>query len=177
MSKRRVVVTGLGTVNALGHNVEEFWGNLLKGKSGIDHVKHFELSEDYGSRIAGEVREFEPENSFDKRRLKKLDRYTKFALCATKEALEDAGIKEGNYEPERSGCILCTGIGGMYTFETECTKHYTEGPRRVSPFFIPKMISNAAAAEIAIEYNLKALNFNISSACASANHGIGTSYR
>jgi len=177
MSKRRVVITGLGTINALAHTVEEFWENLLKGKCGIDHVKHFDLSQDYPSRIAGEVRNFEPEIYFNKKRLRKLDRYTKFALWAAKEALEDANIDEAHFYPERSGCILCTGIGGMYTYETECAKHYQVGPRRVSPFFIPKMISNAGAAEVAIEYNLKGINFNISSACASANHGIGTAYR
>ena len=177
MSKRRVVVTGLGTINALAHSVDEFWENLLKGKSGIDHVKHFDLNEDYPSRIAGEVRNFEPELYYNKKRLKKLDRYTKLALWAAREALEDAKIDETQYDPDRSGCILCTGIGGMYTYETECAKHYQVGPRRVSPFFIPKMISNAGAAEVAIEYNLKGINFNISSACASANHGIGTAYR
>ena len=177
MSKRRVVVTGLGTINALAHSVDEFWENLLEGKSGIDHVKHFDLNENYPSRIAGEVRNFEPELYYNKKRLKKLDRYTKLALWAAREALEDAKIDETQYDPDRSGCILCTGIGGMYTYETECAKHYQVGPRRVSPFFIPKMISNAGAAEVAIEYNLKGINFNISSACASANHGIGTAYR
>jgi 3-oxoacyl-[acyl-carrier-protein] synthase II len=177
MSKRRVVITGIGTINALAHNVEAFWEALLEGKSGIDRVHHFELSDEYASRIAGEVRGFEPEKFFDKKRLKKLDRYSQFALYASREALLDAGIREDNYLPERSGCILCTGIGGMYTYEMECHKHYSQGPRRVSPFFIPKMISNAGAAEIAIEYNLKSINFNISSACASANHGIGTAYR
>ncbi|MCF7912352.1 MAG: beta-ketoacyl-ACP synthase II [Candidatus Cloacimonetes bacterium] len=177
MSKRRVVVTGLGTINALAHNVDEFWENLLQGESGIALVKHFELGEEYNSRIAGEVRHFAPEEYFEKKRLKKLDRYTKFALWAAKEAMEDACLSEGSYDPERSGCILCTGIGGMYTYETECAKHYQVGARRVSPFFIPKMIANAGAAEVAIENNLKGINFNISSACASANHGIGTAYR
>ncbi|MCF7919965.1 MAG: beta-ketoacyl-ACP synthase II [Candidatus Cloacimonetes bacterium] len=177
MNKRRVVVTGLGTINAVAQDVPAFWEGVLAGKSGIDKVAHFDLSEEYSSRIAGEVRNFEPEKYFDFRRLKKLDRYTKFGLYATREALSDAGLLDGGYEPDRTGCLLCTGIGGMYTFEDECRKHYLEGPRRVSPFFIPKMIANAGSAEIAIEYNFKSINFNISSACASANHGIGTAFR
>jgi len=177
MNKRRVVITGLGTVNAVANDVNTFWENVLAGKSGITGVTHFELSEEYSSRIAGEVIGLNPEDFFGKKRLKKLDRYTIFGMYATREALIDADLIDGGFDPERTGCILCTGIGGMYTYEEECRKHYESGPRRVSPFFIPKMISNAGSAEIAIEFNFKALNFNISSACASANHGMGTAFR
>lgn len=177
MSKRRVVITGLGTINAIGKSVEEFWNNALAGKSGISQTQHFDLSEEYSSRISGEVHGFDPEKYFNRKRLKKLDRYSKFALYAAREALDDAGLLEGGYDPDESGCILCTGIGGMYTYESECSKLTLRGPRRVSPFFIPKMISNAGAAEVAIEYDLKGINFNISSACASSNHGIGTAFR
>lgn len=177
MNKRRVVITGLGTVNAAGNDVQEFWASIIAGKSGIKAVTHFELGEDYPSRIAGEVSNFRPEEFFDNKRLRKLDRYTKFGLYATRQALIDAGLDNGGYDPERTGCLLSTGIGGMYTYEDECRKLYTIGPRKVSPFFIPKMISNAGAAETAIEFNFKGINFNISSACASANHGLGTAFR
>lgn len=177
MNKRRIVITGMGTLNAVGHNVEETWNNLLAGKSGIDHIKKFEATEDYASRIAGEIKDFDPKEHFDRKKLKKLDPYTQYALIAAKEAVEDSGLNNAEFNHDKAGVIVSSGIGGMLTFEEEAYKMERKGPKRISPFFIPKMISNIASAEIAIKYNLRALNFNISSACASANHSIGTAYR
>ena len=177
MSKRRVVITGLGTLNSLGNNVDSTWEKLLNGESGIGKIERFELSEDYASRIAGEVKNFDPKEYFDRKRIKKLDLYSIYALYAAKQALDDSNLLNDGYDPERVGVLVATGIGGMYTFETEAEKFALKGPRRVSPFFIPKMISNAASAEIAIEYNFQSINFNIASACASANHAIGTAFR
>ncbi len=177
MSNRRVVITGMGTINSVGHNVEEMWNNLLAGKSGIDLIKNFEITEEYASRIAGEIKNYDPNEYFEKKRIKKLDHYTQYALIAAKEAFEDSGLNDVEFDHNRAGVIVSSGIGGMLTFETEAYKMERKGPKRISPFFIPKMISNMASAEIAIQYKLGALNFNISSACASANHSIGTAFR
>lgn len=177
MSKRRVVITGLGTLNSLGNSVSETWTNLLAGKSGIDTIKNFELSDDFASHIAGEVKNINLEDHFDRKRIKKLDPYTQYALIAAKQAMTDAGLLEAEFDHDRAGAIIASGIGGMLTFEEEATKLALKGPRRISPFFIPKMISNIASAEVAIEFNLRSVNFNITSACASANHGLGTAFR
>ncbi|MCF7858337.1 MAG: beta-ketoacyl-ACP synthase II [Candidatus Cloacimonetes bacterium] len=177
MKKRRIVITGMGMINAVGHNVDETWDNLLAGKSGIDRITNFEITDEYTSQIAGEIKNYNPHDHFDRKRLKKIDHYTQYALIATREAIKDAALEENNFDHNRAGVIVSSGIGGMLTFETEAYKMATKGPKRISPFFIPKMISNIASAEIAIEFQLKSLNFNISSACASANHAIGTAFR
>ena len=177
MVKRRVVVTGLGCLSAVGNNVQETWDNLIKGTSGIHTITLFDCSEGYTSTIAGEVKNYEPTNYFDKRRVKKLDKYSQFALIASREAMNDSGLLESTYNSERAGTLIASGIGGMLSFEEEAKKLALKGPKRISPFFIPKMISNIASAEVAIENNLKGLNFNITSACASANHAIGTAFR
>ena len=177
MNKRRIVITGMGTINALGHNVDETWKNLLAGKSGVDHITNFEITDEYTSRIAGEIKNYDPKKYFERKKLKKMDPYTQYALIASKEAIEDSGLINADFNHDRAGVIVSSGIGGMLTFEEEAYKMERKGPKRISPFFIPKMISNIASAEIAIEFDLRALNFNISSACASANHAIGTAYR
>jgi len=175
--KRRVVITGVGTINALGKNVEETWEGLLAGKSGIDFITHFDASE-YASKIAAEVKDYDATTYFPKKDAKKLDPYTQFALIAATEAVEESGfLNSESYDPYRSGCITGAGIGGMITYEEEAKKLFEKGPRRISPHFIPKMISNIAAAHVAIKFNLKGINFNCTSACASANHAIGTSFR
>ncbi|MBN1948977.1 MAG: beta-ketoacyl-ACP synthase II [Candidatus Cloacimonetes bacterium] len=175
--RRRVVITGLGTINAIGHNTQTTWDNLLAGKSGIEKIKSFELTDEYSSQIGGEVKDFDASSFIDKKKAKRIDRYTQFALIASQEAFTDSGLHEYAFDPDRAGVIISSGIGGMYTFETEASKLVTSGPKRISPFFIPKMISNIASAEVAIELNLKAINFCITSACASANHALGTSFR
>jgi len=177
MSKRRVVITGLGTLNALGNSVEETWANLLVGKSGIDIIKSFEATDEFTSKIAGELKNIDLTEHFDRKRLKKIDRYTQYALIASRQAMKDSGLKDEEFDHDKAGCIVATGIGGMLTFELEAAKLTLKGPKRISPFFIPKMIANIASAEIAIELNLRGPNFNIASACASANHGLGTAFR
>jgi 3-oxoacyl-[acyl-carrier-protein] synthase II len=127
--------------------------------------------------IAAEVKDFKPEDHFDLKEARKMDRYTQFALVAAREAVRDAGLEAGHYDPHRIGVITGVGIGGIQTFEEECVKCHTQGPRRISPFFIPKMIGNIAAAHIAIEHGFKGVNFNVMSACASANHALGTAMR
>lgn len=177
MIKRRVVITGLGTINAIGHDTAETWNSLIKGKSGIEKIKNFEVTDDYASQIAGEIKDFDLEQHFDRKVLKKTDPYTCFALYAAQQAMTDSGLLECEFDHDRAGVLVATGIGGMITFEEEAYKMALKGPKRISPFFIPKMISNIASAEIAIKFNFKSINFNITSACASANHALGTAFR
>ncbi|PID29819.1 MAG: beta-ketoacyl-[acyl-carrier-protein] synthase II [Candidatus Cloacimonadota bacterium] len=176
MNKRRVVITGLGTINGVGKNVEETWEGLLNGRSGVDIITNFD-PEEFPCKIASEVKNYNPKDYFKAKDAKKIDKYAQFGIIAADEAMQDSGLQEGNFDPERAGVIFGAGIGGMLTFEEEAVKLHKSGPRRISPFFIPKMISNICAGHIAIKYNLKAINFNITSACASANHAIGTAYR
>jgi 3-oxoacyl-[acyl-carrier-protein] synthase II len=177
MSKRRVVITGLGTVNSVANSVDETWEKLLAGESGIDTIRNFELSDNFASRIAGEVKNLDYDQYFDRKRRKKLDPYALLALIAAKQAMKDAGLDEADFDRDKAGVLIASGIGGMVTFEEEASKMVLKGPKRISPFFIPKMISNIASAEVAIEFNLRGINFNITSACASANHALGTAFR
>ncbi len=175
--KRRVVITGLGTINGLGKNVDKTWEGLINGKSGIDRITHFDASE-FPSQIASEVKDYEPTAYFAKKDAKKLDLYTQYAIIAATEAIEDSGFLENeNFDAFRTGCITGVGIGGMISIEEEAFKLFGKGQKRISPHFIPKMISNIAAAHIAIKFGLKGINFNCTSACASANHAIGASFR
>jgi 3-oxoacyl-[acyl-carrier-protein] synthase II len=174
--KRRVVITGMGAITPVGHTCTETWDNLLKGTSGFAMITHFDAS-NFSTRFAAEVKNFNPEDHFDTKESRKLDLYTQFALVASREAIADAGLNNGSLNKDRIGVITGAGIGGILTLEEECGKFIAGGPRRVSPFFIPKMISNIAAAHIAIENGFKGINFNITSACASANHAIGTALR
>jgi 3-oxoacyl-[acyl-carrier-protein] synthase II len=176
MSKRRVVITGIGAITPVGHNVSQTWQSLINGVSGVGMITHFDAST-LPTKIAAEVKNYNPEEHFDHKEVKKLDLYTQFAMIAAREAVADAGLTTGEFDPERTGVITGAGIGGILTFEEECIKCHTQGPRRISPFFIPKMIGNIAAAHISIEHNFKGINFNVMSACASANHALGTAMR
>ena len=172
--KRRVVITGMGAITPVGNTLEETWENLVKGVSGIDTITRFDPSE-LPTQIAAQVKDFKPEELFAPKEARKLDIYTQFALVASREAIADAGLE--GFDPERVGVITGVGIGGIETFEEECYTAHTKGPRRISPFFIPKMIGNIAAAHIAIENNFQGPNFSVMSACASANHALGTAMR
>ena len=175
--KKRVVITGMGALSPVGNNVEETWQSLVNGKSGIGLITRFDAS-GLPAQIAAEVKDFNPEEHFEPNQVRKLDLYTQFALVAAREAVKDAKILEDEkIDKDRVGVITGVGIGGILTFEEECIKSYTRGPRRISPFFIPKMIGNIAAAHIAIENGFKGPNFNVMSACASANHALGTALR
>jgi len=176
MNKRRVVITGLGAITPVGHNVSQTWQSLINGVSGVGLISRFDI-DNLPVHIAAEVKNYNPEDHFEFKEIKKLDLYAQFAMIAAREAIADAGLTPNSYDPNRVGVITGAGIGGILTFEEECIKNYTMGPRRVSPFFIPKMIGNIAAAHISIENNFKGINFNVMSACASANHAIGTAYR
>ena len=174
MEKRRVVVTGVGTVNPTGNTVEESWKGIREGKVGIGEITAFDSSA-FSVHLAGEVKEFHPETVFDKRELKHMARFTQFAMIAAEEALLDSGIS-GSLPPEEMGVIVSSGIGGLKTIEEEHTKGEQKGFERVSPFFIPMSISNMAAGEIAIRHKLKGLCICPVTACAGGSNAVGDAF-
>lgn len=176
MRQRRVVITGIGAITPVGHNVAQTWQSLIGGVVGVGKISRFDAS-GLPVQIAAEIKNYKADDHFDHKEARKLDIYTQFAMIAAREAVADAGLTATAFDPDRTGVITGAGIGGIMTFEEECIKCHTAGPRRISPFFIPKMIGNIAAAHISIEHNFKGINFNVMSACASANHALGTAMR
>ena len=174
MEKRRVVVTGVGTVNPTGNTVDESWKGIREGKVGIGEITAFDSSA-FSVHLAGEVKEFHPETVFEKRELKHMARFTQFAMIAAEEAMLDSGIS-GSLPPEEMGVIVSSGIGGLKTIEEEHTKGEQKGFERVSPFFIPMSISNMAAGEIAIRHHLKGLCICPVTACAGGSNAIGDAF-
>lgn len=175
LNVHRVVVTGLGTVNALGNNVEDFWASLLAGKSGIRPVTRFDVSE-LPTKIASEVVDFDPANYMDPKEAGRTDPFVHYAVAASKMAANDADIKITDVESERCGVIIGTGIGGMTHIQEQSFVLFSKGPRRVSPFMIPSTICNIASGTVAIELGLLGPNFGVVSACASGAHAIGEAY-
>lgn len=176
MSDRRVVITGLGAVSPVGIGKDSFWESLTSGKSGIDYISKFDTT-DFDVKIGAEVKDFDPTLYMDKKEAKRMDLFTQYAVAGTHLALEDAKVTPQELDPNRVGVIIGSGIGGISTFETEKEKLMTKGPSRVSPFFIPMMISNMAAGQIAISFNLKGPSMTITTACASGTHAIGEAFR
>ena len=170
--RRRVVITGLGTVNPIALNVPDYWRGLLAGASGIAPITLFDTTA-YKVRFGGEVKNFRPESLIDSKTVRRLDRFSQFALFAAAEAIAESGIDFSKEDPFRCGCILGSGIGGMAEFEEGHTTLMTKGPSRLSPFVIPKMIANAAAGNISIRYHLMGPNTTVSTACSSAAHALG----
>lgn len=171
---RRVVVTGLGAVTPIGNNIEEFWTGLKEGKCGIDYITKCN-TEELKVKIAGEVKDFDPLMYMDKNLIRKTDDYVKFALASTAQAMEDAKLKD--YKPEEVGVYYGSGIGGIESLLKEHEKYLEGGPRKVSPFMIPMMISNMAAGNIAIKYNAEGPCVCPVSACATGTNSIGEAYR
>ncbi len=174
--KKRVVITGLGIISPIGIGKDEFWSSLFNGKSGISHITRFD-TEGYGTTIGGEVKDFEPENYIDKKEAKKMDRFTQFAVAASKLAIDDAEIALDKINNERFGVIIGSGIGGLETLEEQHTKLLEKGPRRVSPFFIPMMIGNMAAGQISIMLGARGINETVVTACASSTNAIGDAFK
>ena len=172
MAKRRVVVTGLGAVTPLGVGAEITFERLLKGESGIAPIGSFDASA-FATRVAGECRDFKPEDHFPRIESKKLDRFTQFALLATREALKQSGIEGAALDPMRIGVVIGSGIGGIAELESQDKVLFERGPDRITPFFIPKMMMNAAAGQISIYHGFQGPNFATASACASASHALG----
>mgnify|MGYP002798543577 FL=1 len=174
--ERRVVITGLGAITPIGNNVQEFWEGLKNSKCGIDEITLFDTT-NYKVKLAAEVKKYNPEDYFDRKQAKRLERFTQFSVIASREAIKDSGITKENTDMERVGVIVGSGIGGLRTIELENEKLQTKGPDRVSPMYIPMAISNMAAGNIAIEIGAKGESEAIVTACASATHAIGQSYR
>jgi len=176
MTKRRVVITGIGVISPVGHTAEETWKNLLEGKSGIDYITNFD-AEQYATKIAAEVKNYDVSQYFDSKDARKMDPFTQYALIAAREAIGDSGLNLEKEDRDRIGVIVGSGIGGLQTFEQEHQKLVEKGPRRISPFFIPQMISDIAAGYISMEYNLKGPNYSMVSACATSAHTLGIALR
>lgn len=176
MAKRRVVITGLGTVSPLGNTVAATWEGAKSSKSGIAKVTRFDVSA-FTSQIAGEVKGFDPIAFIEPKEVKKLDLFSQYAIAAAQEAWDDAKLAGAGFTQSRMGCILGIGIGGITTFEKFHSTYLEGGPKKISPFLIPAMISNLGPGNIAIRFGLKGINFVVTSACTSGTHAIGESYR
>lgn len=176
MHDRRVVITGMGVISPLGHTVDEFWRNLLAGKSGVDVITRFDTAQ-FDTKIAAEVKNFTPEAYIDKKEARRMDTFTHYALAAAKLAVEDSRLLEAPLDKDAVGVIVSSGIGGMDTFEREARKLIEKGPGRISPFFIPMLIADIAPGHISMQYGFKGPNYAIISACASSSHAIGEAFR
>lgn len=176
--EHRVAVTGMGIISPIGNNINEFWNNLKNGVCGIDYIKGWD-DFDLPVKIAGQVKEFNPEDfEIEKSTARKADRFTLFAIAAAYQAMKDSGLISGtNVDPDRLGVYIGSGIGGMTTFVNESKKLYEEGVTRISPLFIPMMISNMASGEVAIKYNAQGVCLPIVTACATGTHSIGEAFR
>ncbi|HQQ21550.1 MAG TPA: beta-ketoacyl synthase N-terminal-like domain-containing protein, partial [Bacteroidales bacterium] len=171
---KRVVITGLGVLSPIGNDVETFWNNLKNGVSGIDLIKTFDTS-NLEVKVAGELKDFDPAaHGLDPSTIRRSDRFTLYAMIASKQAMEDSQL---TINPERLGVYIGSGIGGMETFVNQSNKMYQDGPRWVSPLFIPMVISNIAAGNVAIMHNAQGPTLPIVTACATATHSIGEAYR
>jgi 3-oxoacyl-[acyl-carrier-protein] synthase II len=173
--RRRAVVTGIGLVSPLGVGTEENWNNLVQGKSGIGPITRFD-STNYATRIAGEVKDFHPEDFIAKKELRKMDPFLKFALAAARLALDGSRLTMTSDLSERTGVIMGCGLGGISTIEEYHKVLLDSGPKKVSPFFIPMIISNMAPGLISIYHGLKGPNFSVQTACAAGTHAIGQAF-
>ena len=173
---RRVVVTGIGCLSALGPDTASFWDGLIKGRSGISRLTRFDPT-DFPSKVGGEIRDFDPGKFMDPKEAKRNDRYTQYAVAASRMAIEDAQVDTTKLDAERFGVIIGSGIGGMETIENQARVLIERGPSRVSPFTIPSLIANIASGVVAIEFRAKSVNFGVVSACASGSHALGEAMR
>ena len=172
---RKVAITGLGVISPVGNDVATFWNGIKNGVCGVDFITRFDTGE-FKVKVAAEVRGFDPLNYLEKPEARKMDLYCQYAMAAAKQAVEDSGIT-GSIDPERLGVYVGSGIGGMGTFIAETEKLLEKGPRRVSPFFIPMMIGNIAAGNIAIKHGAKGPSLPVVTACATSTNAVGEAYR
>ncbi len=174
--RRRVVITGLGLISPLGIGIEENWKGLVEGKSGIGPITRFDASQ-FSTRIAGEVKDFNPENYIDKKEIRKMDLFIHFALAATSLALDDSGLKIDSSNSDKVGVFIGSGIGGIRFIENQYQIYLEKGPRRISPFLVPGMIVNLASGQVSIKFGAKGPNSAVSTACATGTHAIGDAFR
>ncbi|MCP4611509.1 MAG: beta-ketoacyl-ACP synthase II [Planctomycetes bacterium] len=175
MSKRRVVITGLGCVTALAESANELFAALCEGKSGISTIESFDTGA-YPVKFGGEIKNFDVTKYVDRRESKRMDRFTQYAMAAAKQAVEDSGLDFSKEDVFRAGVIVGTGIGGLKEIEDQHIRLLNKGPKKVSPFCVPRLMANAASGNIAIAYGLRGPNFCVSSACASGNNAIGEAF-
>lgn len=177
MSRRRIVVTGLGALTPIGNDVNTFWENLVAGKSGIARIQKMDDIDQYPAQIGGELKDFDPLNYFGKKEARKTDPYTQYGVIAALEAFNDSGLEQGKFNPERAGAIVSSGVGGLSEIHEQEITYFSKGPKRFSPFMVPKMIGNILSGEVAIRLGLKGPNFGVVTACASGTHGLGEAFR
>ena len=173
---KRVVITGMGTINPIGHNVNETWESIKNKECGIQEISLID-SNTYKTKFDAEIKNYDPNEFFDPKTAKRNDRYTQLGMIAAREAVKDSGITPENSDYSRIGTYFSSGIGGLTTIQEQCKIYFEKGNTRVSPLFIPMGISNMAAGTIAIEYGFKGESMSIVTACASSAHAIGEAYR
>lgn len=173
---KRVVITGVGAITPIGIGKDNFWNSLLEGKSGIGYITKFD-TERHETKIAAEVKDFNPQDFIDKKEARRMDRFAQYAVAATRLAIKDGNIDLDSLNRERIGVVIGSGIGGIESLESEKEKYMEKGPGRVSPLFIPMMISNMAAGQVSMNFGLKGASMTITTACASATHAIGEAFR
>jgi len=176
VESRRVVVTGLGALTPLGNTVEEFWSSLVHGRSGIGPITRFDAT-DFPTRIAGEIRNFDPLNFVDKKEARRLDPYLQYAVAAATLAVQDASLDTGKLDAARFGVLIGSGIGGITTLLDNHKTLLERGPDRVSPFFIPMLIINMASGLVSMRFGAKGPNSSVVTACATGNHAIGDAFK
>lgn len=175
--KRRVVVTGLGAITPVGNDVATTWRSLLEGKSGAGPITKFDASS-FAVRFACEVKGFDPYEYMDRKEAKRADLFTQYAVSAAVQAMQDAGLSDGTgYDPDRTGVIIGSGIGGLKTFEEQHDVYRERGPSKISPFFIPMFISDIASGIVSMQFQAKGPNYATVSACATSAHAIGDAFR
>lgn len=177
MSRRKVVITGMGAITPIGNNLAEFWEGLQAGRSGGATITKIANLDGFTSTIAAEIKNFDPEQYISKKEVRKMDPFTQYGLIASIMAMQDSGLDLAKEDLERIGVIVSTGIGGLQIMEASQDTYRERGASRLSPFIIPVMITNIVAGHVAIQYGLKGPNFCVTSACASATHSIGEALR
>ncbi|MEM7671855.1 MAG: beta-ketoacyl-ACP synthase II [Verrucomicrobiota bacterium] len=175
-ANQRVVVTGIGVIAGLGQTGDEFFDNLVAGKSGIGRVTRFDAT-DYPSQVGAEASQFEPTDFIEPKEVRRNDRYTQFAIGASRRAVEDGSLDLDKVDKDRFGVLIGSGIGGMETIENQSFALFQGGPRKVSPFMIPSLIANMATGVVAIDLGARGPNFSVVSACATGSHALGEAYR
>ena len=173
---RRVVVTGMGAITPIGNSVEEFWNGLKEKKVGIAPITYFDTT-DYKAKLAAEVKNFDPKQFMDPKAAKRMEQFCQFAVAATRQAVEDAGLDMSQEDPFRVGVSIGSGIGSLQSVEREYKKLLEKGPGRVNPLLVPLMISNMAAGNVSIQFGMKGKCINVVTACATGTHSIGEAFR
>jgi 3-oxoacyl-[acyl-carrier-protein] synthase II len=173
---RRVVVTGMGAVTDLGHDVPTTWQGLVQGRSGVAPIEAFEQGDEWTVRFAGEVKGWDPTTLIDHREAKRMDRFCLLGLWAAEEAAKDCGVDFGQGDPTRRGVVIGSGIGGIITIEEGYRRLLETGPRKISPFVVPKLMVNACAGNVSIRHDLRGVNSATATACATGGHAIGTAF-